>query len=128
MPKPATLSVVVNPYTALDADGDPAGYVLRVDLRRHSSKPLLLGAERVLVDGAIKVRHSLDPVTVPDLPAYRRHLRTGELLSADEATARAAGVPWRPVAEALTAARCAAGLPDLAPAGAETPSTSSETP
>lgn len=103
MKKP--LSVLPNRYAALDEDGDPAGYVLRVDLRRHSSKPLLLGATRVVRDGKIKVEHVDEPVSVPDLPAYRRMLKTGELLAGDEPTARAAGLPFVPLAEALERCR-----------------------
>lgn len=99
MKKP--LLVLPNRYIALDEDGDPAGYVLRVDLRSLSNKPILLGAERVLRAGKVKILHTDEPVSMPDLGTYRRLLKTGELLAADEATARAAGIAFVPLADAL---------------------------
>lgn len=97
MPKPVPLLVAPNPHASLDDDGDPCGYVLRVDLRRLSAKPILLGAQRVVRDGAMKIEYTLAPVEVDDLPAYRKALRSGELFPGDEATARRVGVPWLPL-------------------------------
>lgn len=102
------LFVAPNPFSSLDADGDPCGYVLRVDLRRLSSKPMLLGARRELREGKPKIVYDLEPVEVPDLPAYRRMIKTGELLAADEATALRAGVPWMPLHQQLDQARAIA--------------------
>lgn len=117
MPALKTLRVVPNPYTALDADGDPCGYVLRTDLRRLSKKPILLGAQRILRNGAIKVQVDAEPVEVPDIAAYRTHLRNGEILPADEATARRCGLLWTPPAEALATRRERAALDHLAATG-----------
>lgn len=121
------LTVVPNPYTSLDADGDPCGYVHRVDLRALSSKPILLGAERYLKDGRVKIRVSPDPVEIPDLPAYRRMLKTGELLPVDEATSRRAGLPWVPLEERLAKHRAAAAVRHQAHHG-ERPSWADPTP
>lgn len=112
-----TLLVAPNPYLVLDEDGDPCGYVLRVDLRRQSSRPILLGAQRVLRNGKLKVSFSDEPQQVPDLPAYRRHLRTGEILPADPSTARIVGLPWVPLADALARHREASALRFLAETG-----------
>ena len=96
------LSIVPNPFGAeLDGDGDPCCYVHRVDLRRHSAKPILLHAQRVLRDGKVKVTYEEGAVEVPDLPAYRRLLRTGQILPATPATAALVGMVWEPVEEAL---------------------------
>lgn len=105
---PSTLAVCPNPYTSLDEDGDPCGYVLRVDLRGLSARPVLLHARRVMRGGKPKVDFDEGATTVPDLPAYRRFLVTGQILAADEATARRAGIPWEPVDEALARHRAAA--------------------
>lgn len=96
-----TLLVLLNKYAALDDDGDPAAYVLRVDLRSQSAKPILLGATRVIRAGKLKVDFTDEPVSVPDLGTYRRMIKTGELLAADEATAAAARVPWVPLSEQI---------------------------
>lgn len=117
MPALPPLCVVPNPYASLDDDGDPVGYVLRVDLRRVTGKPMMLGARRVMVAGKPKIEHSPDPVQVPDLPAYRAHLRAAAILPADAATARRAGVPWVPVEAALAAAKDAAAARYLATFG-----------
>lgn len=103
---PSPLAVHPNPYASLDEDGDPCGYVLRVDLR--SSKPVLLHARRVMRGGRVKVAYDEGATTVPDLPAYRRFLATGQILPADEETARRAGVPWEPVDDALARHRAIA--------------------
>jgi len=117
MPALPPLRVVPNPYASLDDDGDPVGYVLRVDLRHLSGRPQMIGARRVMVAGKPKIAHEPDEVELPDLPAYRQHLRGAALLPADEATARRAGLPWVPVADALAAAKDAAAAKYLATFG-----------
>jgi hypothetical protein len=92
-----TLLVAPNPYLSLDNDGDPCAYVLRVD---PSNRGRLVAARRVLVNGKVKIEFE-ETASLPLLPAYRRHLQNGELLPADEATAKFAGVPWRPLAEQI---------------------------
>ena len=117
MPALPPLCVVPNPYASLDDDGDPVGYVLRVDLRRLSSKPQMVGARRVMIAGKPKIAHESDVVELPDLPAYRQHLKAGAILPADEATARRAGLAWVPPEAALAAAKVAAAAKYLATFG-----------
>ena len=102
------LSVLPNRFISLDDDGDPCGYVLRVDLRQQSSKPILLGAQRVLRNGKLKVEFDDEPTELPDLPASRRMLKSGELLAANEPTARRAGLSWKPLDEQIARARAVA--------------------
>lgn len=96
-----TLLVVANLYAALDEDGEPAGAVRRPEMRS-----LFVGAEQRPADpkkpsNVPKYDFSADPVEVPDLPAYRHYLRTGELLPGDEKTAKKVGLKFRPVADEL---------------------------
>jgi hypothetical protein len=94
------LLVFPNPFAALDSDGEPAAVLPRVDL-----PGALVGArvdhERSR-DGALKYFFDLSqPVQLPDLPAYRAALRSGDLLPANEATARLVGRPFVAPPDAL---------------------------
>jgi hypothetical protein len=114
------IRVVANPHHVLDHKGRPActvavepkgagvhlGYVgAKID--RANTK-----ASRVKSKGDIREPRqdttflfSPDPVTLLGTPYYRDALRTGALLPADEATAKWAGLDFKPVSEALELAR-----------------------
>lgn len=125
MPKPPpSLSVLPNPYAALDSDGEPAAAMPRVDL-----KNLYIGAS---IDRARtneqKTKYLFDTKTevrVPDLPTYRNALRSGDLLAADEATARAVGIAFVPPAKALENAAAQAAARWRAETGEDPPFASS---
>lgn len=112
MPPVKELRVVVNKFAALDGDGDPAGTVSNVHRRGG-----LVGAQREMRGGSVKIAYQDEPTTLPNLPAYRAALRTGELLAADEATARVAGRPFVPVDKALASAADVAAARHLADCG-----------
>lgn len=112
MPPVKELRVVVNRYAALDGDGDPAGTVSNVHRRGG-----LVGAQREMRGGSVKIVYQDEPTALPNLPAYRAALRTGELLAADEPTARVAGRDFVPVAVALASAASAAAARHLAECG-----------
>jgi hypothetical protein len=115
MPKPATLHVVANPYCALDADGEPSGVAYRADLRGQ-----LVGAlidHKRSKDGALKYEFSTDALPLPDMPAHRVLLRTGQILPADAATARVCGIGFTQPSAALAAAKERAALEWLAAYG-----------
>lgn len=86
------LSVVANPYCALDADGKPCGVVTRED-----NTDLCIGAQ-LDVEATAKARgkrqytFSSEAVEVPMTAYYLRRLHDRELLPADAETARIAGI------------------------------------
>ncbi len=115
MPKPSTLYVVANPFCSLDSDGDPSGVANRADLRGQ-----LVGALLDLKrskDGALKYLFSADPVPLPDMQPHRKFLRTGQLLPADEKTAKLCGIEFVPPAVALERAKDRAATEYLAAYG-----------
>lgn len=120
MARAIVLHVLPNPFAALDSDGDPAAALPRVDL-----PSLLVGARVDLErsrDGATKFLFDLQrPVQLPDLPAYRSALRSGDLLPADEATARLVGCPFVAPEEALRQARALAAARWRAETGEDPP-------
>ncbi len=112
---PQTLRVLPNPYCALDADGDPAGAVPRVDLtntatierrnRQGRTVKTQVPTLTVLLCAAVapvpagksaKVKYAFesDPATVPDCVEHRGYLRRGEAFAADEATAKLVGIEY----------------------------------
>lgn len=114
------LLVMPNPFAALDSDGEPAAVFPRVDL------PNLLVGARVdherSKDGAAKFFFDLSkPVQLPDLPTYRNALRSGDLLPANEATARLVGRPFVPPEEALREAEMRAAARWRAETGEDPP-------
>lgn len=120
MARTPVLLVFPNPFAALDSDGDPAAVFPRVDL------PSLLVGARVdherSKDGATKFFFDLSkPVQLPDLPTYRNALRSGDLLPADEATARLIGRPFVPPQQALREAELRAAARWRAETGEDPP-------
>lgn len=115
MPKPATLHVVSNPFCSLDADGDPSGIANRADIRGDLVGALL--DHKNSKDGALKYVFSTDVVPLPDMPPHRKLLRTGQLLPADEKTAKLCGLVFKQPTAALAAAKERAALEYLAAYG-----------
>lgn len=120
MARTPVLLVFPNPFAALDSDGDPAAAFPRVDL------PNLLVGARVdherSKDGATKFFFDLSkPVQLPDLPTYRNALRSGDLLPADEATARLIGRPFVAPQKALQEAEMRAAARWRAETGEDPP-------
>lgn len=113
---PRTLSVHPNPYCALDADGDPCGVVPRADLRS-----ILIGARLDLERSSDERQKYLFDVEtlveLPDDPAHRNALRSGDLLPADERTARLCGLTFLPLAQQLELAKKGAAARWLAETG-----------
>lgn len=98
----ATLLVVANPYCALDEEGNPVGALRRTDLGPEA----LIGAVRsVAPDGTRTLVWLDEPKAIPANQTHRRWLQHGEILPADEATAREVGIAFVPVAEALAKAK-----------------------
>ncbi len=124
MRKRLSLLVFPNPYRHLDADGEACCVVTRADFRA-----MLIGAqldqERTTHVGEEKRTKSkflfdlAEPVEIPAVPAHLNALLDGALLPANEATARAAGRPFLPLAAALAAAKEAARAEWLAATGEE---------
>lgn len=115
---PPTLHVLPNPFAALDADGDPAAAFPRVE---PALRGALVGARIDHARSADSEKYLFDTdkaVQLPDLPAYRKALREGDLLCADEATARLVGLPFQPPALALEQAAAKAAARWLAETGA----------
>lgn len=129
IPRP-DLNVLPNPWTYIDHRGRPAG-VVPVEPPREATyaPPTTLRAvgakvgkvrqvraarhQRVgtAVGEIVKARHDLEwefsdePTTVPFSAYYRAKVRKGELLAADEPTARACGVKFVEPKAALEKAR-----------------------
>jgi hypothetical protein len=119
-----TLRVVPNPFFVLDDKGRPAGAVM-LDVHEHANRRGLVGATqrstaRKGADGLEQLggvvanywaplsdcEWDFDLRTVVELPRtsyYVSELLGGRLLPADEQTANAVGVPWRPHAESWRA-------------------------
>lgn len=105
---PPTLLVLPNPFAALDADGDPAAAFPRVE---PALRGALVGARVDHARSADSEKYFFDTgkaVPLPDLPAYRKALRDGDLLCADEATARLVGLRFVDPALALEQSEAAA--------------------
>lgn len=100
-----SLLVVANPYCALDEDGNPVGALPRADV---GGGRLIGAAWEVSPDGARRLAFASEPERLPDVVTFRRWLQHGEIFPADEATAREVGLEWKPVAQALDAAKKAA--------------------
>lgn len=123
---PATLSVLPNPYAAIDAAGRPSGVVAMVteagdhvplrwvgaDLDREQTRKLAPDDKsgRVSTPQETVWSFSAAAVTVPDdVQGYYRHaVRTGDLIAADAATAKRCGV--ESFGPAASAAAKAAGI------------------
>lgn len=88
------LMVLPNPHAALDEHGEPSAAV-QVE---GSSGAVWVGAridaERSRREGRTRFVFERAPVRVPCTAYYMRRLEDGDLLPADEATARRAGLPW----------------------------------
>jgi hypothetical protein len=127
MPKPITLLVVANPYTALDADGEPCGTCRRTDIEGHR----LIGAapdmdrssshEDPQKPHALKYVFHAIPEAISDSHEHRGFLRTGQLFPADKATADACGLTFHPVAVSLERAKAQAAAHHLAMFGEASP-------
>lgn len=132
-PAPARdfLRVYPNPWHTLDHEGEPCGTVpfdpvhagtgrrwvgARIASADLENKPKSLMQRRTRA-GRVDTLYSEEPIhrirwvfemdeptLLPPLPPYLAALRGGELLPADEATARRAGVPFLPREEAMSAA------------------------
>lgn len=116
MPAPNRLLVHPNPFAALDVDGNPAGA-----FQEEGAPGVYIGATLVtdgpepppgdVLSGAAtpptrRFLFEAGEVSVPATSHYLYALRTGELLPADERTAREAGIAkFVPHEEALKAAR-----------------------
>jgi hypothetical protein len=108
-----TISVVPNPYTYLDEDGDPCGLVA-VDSELQPY-PGYVGASTKSVTTLdnydrgyflsprrhVKFEYTLEPVTLQLSNYYKDLVKGGELLAADEATAKLCGIPYVPFRKAL---------------------------
>lgn len=110
MPKPRVLRVYVNSYTYIDPEGRPAGVFphdpafmpgqMHVGLTRLQTT--VTEKRDPSKDGRsdlFDLLHHYDAEIqeLPDVPGqkhYRDGIREGSLIPADEATAKAAGVPW----------------------------------
>lgn len=119
------ISVRVNPYHTIDHEGRPAGAVLREVEGTYSSLSYVgavmdskvadipgnaaprPGEQRQLVEDRTYQFQAGD-IRLPKSQYYLRAVADGSLLAADEATARAAGIPFVPPAEALAKARAKA--------------------
>jgi hypothetical protein len=127
------LQVLPNPYRTLDADGNPT-HAFPCSIKHAGNMPMYVGAKYKLVPsgdpstlgvnagkvafaintGRPKERvraayeFSFEPVDVPDEEHYRRGIRSGDIIAANEATARRSGVPFRNHAEVLAGERKAA--------------------
>jgi hypothetical protein len=115
----ARIRVLPNPYASLDADGNPNGAF------QHEGVPgAFIGARLVKADpnhrepnvgamiaGLAKAPlwrfefDDVDPVELDASPHLLYAIRHGELLPADEATARECGLKFVPVGDALAAAK-----------------------
>lgn len=106
MAKLQTLNVYANPYTFLNADAEPMG-VFPWDPQGDNPQRGFVGATLKAEitekyppgDGRTQRQRntfdfSHDPVLIPDTPHYRHAIRHGELIVADEATAKTLGVDF----------------------------------
>lgn len=137
MPKPKDLRVVANPYRLLDEDGDPCCAAHRGDIKNRLICARLdldrlpkKDADGWHGEGPLKYLFDEDAVeTLPSTPMHRRLVSDGAVLPADEATAKACGVKFQPVAEARAATKARASAAFLAmhgeaPAWASAPASS----
>lgn len=109
MKKPP-LRVKTNPFHSVGPEGQPSGVVAE-DLGLDPTTRALVGAkldrERTIITKAgvsgDALRHSLQEtryvfdlgvIELPDTAYYRRRIQDGELLAADEATARSVGIKF----------------------------------
>jgi hypothetical protein len=91
MKKMRTLSVVANPYVALDEHGTPSCAVLVEGVSdQYVGATIDVEAEKA-AGGKRRLRFSTMPVTVPLSAYYIRRMRDRELLPADADSARWAG-------------------------------------
>lgn len=139
MPQPKTLLVVANPYAALDAAGNPAGLVPKDPstsrdgshvgaTRRITSVEKVAKNELRSPNVTTEITFSSEPVEVPSTEYYRRKIRRGELLAADQSTATAANLEkFVPPAKALAAAKKAA-VDDYIATHGELPACANDTP
>lgn len=125
--KPRTLSVFANLYSHVDEQGRPQG-ALPWDPHGHNPDRGWVGArlEAVQIKPArtVKVGNAVltleeaeyertlvfdhEPTTLPETPYYLAALRRGELVAADEATAKMAGLKFVDPEKALADAKIAA--------------------
>lgn len=99
------LTVIPNPYCALDADGRAQGVVQvegTVDL--HVGAVLDIEESQKTGKRIFKIDQAGE-VTVPLTAYYLRRLRDHEIVAANEPTARAAQMDFSPPAEVLASAR-----------------------
>lgn len=86
-----TMKVVANPFCALDADGRAQGAV-----GKEGASGQWIGAQKCHEGTAATGKNifvfSTDPVTVPYTAYYARKVAEGELIAADLATAKLAGI------------------------------------
>lgn len=85
--KERMLSVVSNPYSATDADGLPSGVVVREGTDMFVGATLDVEATEK-AGGKRRYHFTEVPVQVPLNAYYLRRLKDGDLLPADEETAR----------------------------------------
>lgn len=131
------LRVYANPHSHLDHKGRPAGAVMLDPVQHapyadsnsnHPTEPTweprqYVGAridEKRTKITKVHVSHlndveqetvfafSEEVVVLPDTQYYRERLRDGDLLCADEATARECGLPFVPISEARAKSKAAA--------------------
>ena len=117
----AALRGYPNPYSALDANGMPAGFCRYDPEHGNAGEVHHVGATlsyapitevRDQMKGetrptkfATKVEHSFEPATLPHTDYFVKRFRDLDLIVADEATARICGMAFLPPAAALRAAK-----------------------
>ena len=117
----AALRGYPNPYSALDANGMPAGFCRydpehgNVGEVHHvgatlSCAPITevrdpMKGETRPTKFATKIEHVFEPATLPHTDYFVKRFRDLDLIVADEATARICGMAFSPPADALRAAK-----------------------
>jgi hypothetical protein len=123
----AILNVLPNPWAAVDGVGRPSGTYPEEPSQEggvwgfDETRKRFIGAALEHEDGETRVVHATEPVRVYASLHYRNAVKSGELLAADAATARACGIDFVEPAEVIARSKAARAAEWLAERGEAAP-------